>query len=151
MVSTPRIPTPVSNTPPSFIDEAQARANSTANFLINGVPSQGGITVDSAHNTQPATIDTDTGTAINPNQAEANLINNALNPAPPGAAPAADPAPSLLDPSPQETAAQKLRRLAALRMGLAKTIKTTPMGVVDSPLVSAPAAYAPGLKGKLGQ
>lgn len=69
---------------------------------------------------------------------------------PPPKPPGETPLPQLIDPTPQETAAQKLKRLSKLRLGLASTIKTTPQGL-PSPLVPTPGLYSPGTKSKLGQ
>lgn len=77
--------------------------------------------------------------------------SNQPTPPQPSPPPSFSPEPTPTDPNPQETAAQRLKRLAALRMGFAKTIKTSPQGVSASPLVSVPQAYFPGTKGKLGQ
>ncbi len=65
--------------------------------------------------------------------------------------PGFDPAPVPTGSSPEEIAAQKLKRLRALRAGLLSTIKTSPGGTTTPPLVSTPGLYGSGVKGKLGQ
>lgn len=97
-----------------------------------------------------------TGTDLtNPVVDSANAVINQANAAGPGfqfpssePIPSSNPMPEMTNP--EETAAQRLKRLRALRMGLASTIKTSSQGVESSPLVSAPVVTA-GLKGKLGQ
>jgi hypothetical protein len=51
----------------------------------------------------------------------------------------------------QDWDAKRRRRLAALRSGIASTIKTSAAGVTDAPNLLAPQAFAAGLKSKLGQ
>jgi hypothetical protein len=63
----------------------------------------------------------------------------------------AAPNPTTNDPNPQETAAQRLKRISKLRLGLAKTVLTSSQGVTNSPLVSTPSLYSPGTNSKLGQ
>jgi hypothetical protein len=78
------------------------------------------------------------------------LFSNPETPAPP-AEPTPDPAPTMIDVDPTETAAQKLKRLRSLRNGLMSTILTSPQGTSSAPpLVSAPGLYSPGTKSKLG-
>lgn len=46
---------------------------------------------------------------------------------------------------------QRRKRLNALRFGILSTIKTSPMGLTGTSTVNIPAAFAAGMKSKLGQ
>lgn len=60
------------------------------------------------------------------------------------------PNPTMTDPTPENTEAQRLKRLGLLRLGLARTIATSPTGLNTQPAVSAPSLYSPGTAQKLG-
>lgn len=96
----------------------------------------------------------DPGTQMSPEDTQ--IFENAVDATTPKTpdpvpTPAETKLPEFADPTPQETAAQKLKRLAKLRLGLAQTIKTSPLGLGAPALGSAPGLYSPGSKSKLGQ
>jgi hypothetical protein len=65
--------------------------------------------------------------------------------------PAPAPIPTIVQSAPSivETAAQKLRRLKRLQMGIGSTIKSDPKDTAPA-LVSTPSLYSTGTKEKLG-
>jgi hypothetical protein len=67
------------------------------------------------------------------------------------------PAPVMVDPNPQQTEAERVKKLKDMRQGMTSTIKTSPQGVTNSattlkplPMAVNPMAFSPLAKNKLG-
>jgi hypothetical protein len=87
--------------------------------------------------------------AINAKEAELDAFPT--GPAPIGDGGPSPSGPDFADPSPEMSAAQRLKRLRKLRAGFSSTIKTSQLGTQAPPLLSIPSLYSTGDKALLGQ